>query len=77
MSTGALASLLDGNDVVHFSNATTADSAGAAVNGHSETTGFVFNHGGNHVPVPDALYIYNGFNTVRPRIHTWGVKVIS
>ena len=77
VSTGALASLLDGNDVVHFSNATTADSAGAAVNGHSETTGFVFNHGGNHVPVPDALYIYNGFNTVRPRIHTWGVKVIS
>ena len=77
VSTGALASLLDGNNVVHFSDGDAADGIGHAVNGHDETTGFIFNHGGNHVPVPDALYIYNGFDTVRPRIHAWGVKVIS
>ena len=77
VSTGALSQLLDGNNVVHFSNGNAADFVGNAVNGHGPTTGFIFNNGGSHVPVPDAFYIYNGFNTVRPRIHTWGVKVIS
>jgi hypothetical protein len=77
VSTGALANLLDGSNVSHFSDPDASNGAGHVVNGHDVTTGFVFNNGGNHVPVPDALFIYNGFNTVRPRIHTWGVKVIS
>lgn len=77
VSTGTLASLLDGTNVSHFSDPVASDGPGHTVNGHDETTGFIFNNGGNHVPVPDALFIYNGFNTVRPRIHAWGVKVVS
>ena len=77
VSTGALSALLDGNNVVHFSDGDASDGVGHAVNGHGPTTGFIFNNGGSHVPVPDAFYIYNGFNTVRPRVHAWGVKIVS
>ena len=77
VSTGALADLLDGNNVSHFNDPVEANSAGHTVNGHDNTTGFVFNNGGDAVPIPNALFIYNAFNTVRPRIHAWGVKVIS
>lgn len=33
--------------------------------------------GSNAFPLPDSFFYYNGFSTLRPRIHAWAVRKIS
>ena len=41
------------------------------------TEGFVWNDGVSGHPLPDSLFFYNAFQSLRPRIHAWAVKKIS
>ena len=44
----------------------------------TSTQGFKWNDGnGNAYALPDSLFFYNAFPTIRPRIHAWAVKKIS
>ena len=75
-STGALSNFLDSaNTFVFNSGNLSTNNFGHRM--HTDTDGFKWNNGGAPLNLPNALYIYNGFSTVRPRIHAWGVKVIS
>ena len=76
-STGALSNFLDNINTIKFDDPDSSNSIGHTVKGIPPDSGFIYNHGGEAVPLPNALYIYNGFGTIRPRIHAWGVKVIS
>jgi hypothetical protein len=75
-TTGTLSNLLDNAGTTQFNDSSkSATQVGGAI--HSSSDGFIYNHGGAAIEIPNALYIYNGFTTVSPRIHAWGVKVIS
>jgi hypothetical protein len=75
-TTGTLSNLLDNAGTIQFNDSSkSVNQVGGAI--HSSSDGFIYNHGGAAIEIPNALYIYNGFTTVSPRIHAWGVKVIS
>ena len=45
---------------------------------HNNTsTGFVWNKDASALALPDSLFFYNAFQSLRPRIHAWAVKKIS
>ena len=75
-STGTLSNLLDSANVKQFNDNTLGTTKyGRAL--HQSDDGFKYNNATSALDLPNSLYIYNGFSTVRPRIHAWGVKVIS
>lgn len=66
-STGNLISLMNGISETSFNNMHTSDN----------TLGFEWNDGVAGAVLPDSLFFYNAFPSMRPRIHTWAVKKIS
>ena len=76
-STGTLSNLLDSANVKSFNDPTASTSNYPGRSLMASNAGFKYNNGSTALSLPNALYIYNGFSTVRPRIHAWGVKVIS
>ena len=43
----------------------------------NSATGFLWNKDGAALALPDSLFFYNAFQSLRPRIHAWAVKKIS
>lgn len=80
-STGALVSLINGNNELNENDSTTnyfdpMQDISTNVD-MPASSGHIFNDGTNACALPDSLFIYNAFTNVRPRIHAWAVKKIS
>ncbi len=65
------------NGVDEFSYVTTSTTISNSNNMHAAGQGFVWNDGSSAYALPDSLFFYNGFQTLRPRIHAWAAKKIK